>query len=350
MKLNLSVKDLFNHMLILGLAQIVEEEMPESSHVTVCWPDPQSAEINWLDGEDLSIEEAAEAVWNFKEKLLTHIKPSEDGVAIDRTIEIKSAKNKSKHSPLSPRIAKKSDFTEAVWNSYFKTRNEILDSMDEVSPLFVKLVRALGFPSYWTEESAVKNYRDNLDISASLWEMAPRNSGSEFFNTKYFSRLASIEQLDSEAICKHIQGTDSDAHGDNRNASGFHCPSPTDSCQAWIAYHGMAMFPARPVTHGSCVSVTQGVLSRGREKRFVLPVPDVPITIDRYAAISRNDSLYTQVANPEPNQHGNLTKARDSSWLVAHGITHIEEFARFRGGSDSCPEYFALEGRISAIK
>jgi hypothetical protein len=351
MKLNLSVNDLFNHMLVLGLAQIVEEEMPEAGHVTICWPDPQTSEIGWLDGGDLSINEAAEAVWSFKEKVLSHIGPNGGEAPIDRTIQIRGAKGVRDCSPLSPRIANKPAFTEAVWSSYFGVRNEILDSMDEVSPLFVRLVRALGFPSYWSELSSIRSIQGNLDIGASSWEMAPRNSGSEFFTNKYIPLLKGImKSLDAGDIAKHVQGICSDARGTDRNASGLHRPSPTDSCRSWIAYHGLALFSVRPVTQGSCVSVSQGLLSLGGNTEFVLPIPTKPITIGSYAAASRFDGIYLLASGSSGGQDAARSRAQDVSWFAAHGIAYIIEFTRFKGGSASCPEYFALEGHVSALE
>jgi hypothetical protein len=354
MKLNLSVNDLFNHMLVLGLAQIVEEEMPEAGHATVCWPDPQTAEIGWLNGEDLSIGEAAEAVWDFKEKILSYVGPNGDGTAIDGTIQIRGAKKARDCSPLSPRIANKPDFTEAVWHSYFGTRNKILDSMDEVSPLFVKLARALGFPAYWSEISGISTRRDDVRLSVSLWDMTPTNGGGEFYSRKYFKLLTTrMRSLTREDIAERIQGDRLDIQNSSQSAeyaAGLHRPASTDGCLSWIAYHGIALFPARPVTNGSCVSVTLGVIDKGRKQEFVLPIPDKPVTLGRYAAVSRYDGLYVLAAELQTNQNAGNLMAQDVAWLVAHNVTHIITFKRFKDTSGKNPEYYALGGHVFTIE
>lgn len=351
MELNLSVDDLFNHMLVLGLAQIVEEEMPEKGHVTVCWPDPQTAKIGLLNGGDLSIEKAAKAVWSFKEKILSHVSPNGGGVAIDGTIQVTGAKGVRDCSPLSPRVVtNKSDFTEDAWRSYFETRNDILDSMDETSPLFVKLARAFGFPTYWSEISGVRSRRNDVTLSVSLWDMTPRNGGREFYSQKYLKLLTTcMRSLTETDIAERILGNQLDAKSDEY-AAGLHQLLLTDRCLSWIAYHGIALFPARPVTNGTCVSVTLGVIDKEGKKEFVLPIPDKPITLDRYAAVSRYDGLYVLAAKLLGMNQNADHLMEQAAWLVAHGITHIITFERFKDDSGKCPKYFACEGHVSTIE
>lgn len=352
----MSAYDLFSHVFAVGLVAILREEMHSPRPLGLRWVDPTALVVEPLGGGSLPIEEAAGATKDFISKLAQHLS----------TINCRVVVGGKSHSPLSPRITKA--FAEGERNEYFAKRLSALDDMRAVSPLFVRLVNALGFPSYWSELSSIKALQGNLDISASTWEMAPRNSGSEFFVNKYVPFLEMLAGLGADEVACRLVGTVEDAAKADRNTCGLHRPGPTDVLRSWVAFHGLASFPTRPLTRGSCCSVAVGVLRPLPKQRgktyFVVPVPCETVSLERYEAACRYAGLYelarSAVGDMRADGAGFAVEktahlpdgpgsARACMWLRAHGIGQVALFERYQGGSASCPEYFALEGHVLSI-
>lgn len=346
MRLELSANNLFSHMLALGLASMLDEDSEIESPVLMRWGSPQEVEIIAGDGH-LDERCAARAVRRF----ICAVAECESSLAATEVVSGAS------HSPASPRIAKK--LTDDEWVRYFSARRNIVDEAESSVPLFAKLVCSLGFPCYWSELSTVKALKGNLDIGASVWEMAPRNSGSEFMKNKYFKMLRSIAGEEDDAIVARLVGAEANSDGESRNACGFHAPGSEDTLRAWIALHGMASFDVRPVTHRSCSAISSGVVrdDTTRATYFVLPVPDSFASLQRYRAIARNASCHSLARFLLGSKGGGGSRSTGSAsmefavqWLSNHGVAALALFPRKKGGTQNCPEYYAMEGSIRLLE
>ena len=353
MRINVSSKSLFSHMEMLGLASILEQDEMIVAPICVHWESPHVAIISSV-GKDITLEEAAEAVRRYVINLLDY----KSDIAREIIIGSTDKKEGISHSPLSPRISH--SFSAIEWADYFRVRREVLDKTGGALPLFSNLVCSLGFPCYWSSLSALRSNQGKVDLCSSAWEMAPRNSGSEFMKNKFLKQLELIRLLEPDDIAKRLCGAEFDSAGEDRNACGLHAPGMEDVLVSWIALHGISCCDVRPVTSGSCRSLTSGVLRirrRGFNKVFfVLPVPMVAVTLSRYIAAIRYEGLYRVAASQIDGirwQNGYSTNQvqapghhREIDWLVKHGMGAIAYFERKRAGSDSCPEYYALEGEM----
>ncbi|MEE8722132.1 MAG: hypothetical protein SOI38_03940 [Eggerthellaceae bacterium] len=349
MKMSGSARDFFSHMKLLGLAAIVSSYPTEGgvdslSPVTVWWESPDTMVLSSLT-HDVSVEQAAACVRAYLDDL------ARDEKMIRQTVKVGG----KDHSPLSPRIAK--SLTDQEWTMYQGVRQEIIDHAEGNEPLFARLVNALGFPAYWSTSLEGAKGKLNLDSGASQWEMAPRNSGSEFMKNKYLEHVRACEQLSVDDIAARIRGDEADDCGKDRNASGLHAPAYLDVLMSLVALSGIALFPTAMATTGQVGSVSTAVTTQranGRKQtHFVLPIVNRAVTIERYQAICRNASVY-RIANAafqssQVDVTDSLAEA-SASWLHAHDVDHVVAFQRFVGGSDSCPEYYALEGEIYPVR
>lgn len=345
MRMNGSVKDLLSHMELLGLASITSVFSDYASRVILGWKSPDTMVLN-AAARELTVDEVSACVRVYLDDLL------DEQELISQMIDVGG----KEHSPLSPRVAKGLNSKE--WASYQSTRDEILDRAGVENPLFVSLVTALGFPAYWSKCLRSQKGRESLDMGASLWEMAPRNSGSEFMKNKYLEHLRFCERFTVEDIAAHIRGEKVEDNGKDRNSSGLHAPAfHLDVLMSFIALTGISLFPVRPVTSGSVGSVSAGTMTTRVDRRryncFVLPVTKQPVTLGRYTSICRNPSMY-EVANSAvrgQNDFGwHAAIGAPASWLGSHAVSHIVTFHRFAGGTPSCPEYYAQEGTVIPIE
>lgn len=348
MKMQGSARDLFSHMKLLGLAAIVSsyrenDSISSFSPVTVWWEDPGTMVLSSIL-HDVSVEEAALCVRAYLDDLVR----SEQ--TIRRTVKVGG----KEHSPLSPRIAK--EFSNQEWVSYQSVRQDIVDQAVSSVPLFADLINALGFPAYWSTTLDGAKGKSKLDLGASLWEMAPRNQGSEFMQNKYLKHISTCEGLSVDEIAARICGNEIDAKREERNASGLHAPAYLDVLLSFVALSGIGLFPTRPITAGEVGSVSTAVTTQrigGRKQaHFVLPVISHGITLERYKGICRNAAMY-RIANGV--LRGSQDVALDAqtgasaTWLQSHDVGYLAVFRRHVGGSPSCPEYYAREGTIIPV-
>lgn len=345
MNLKVSANNLFSHMLVLGIGSILDEDQKINAPVSLYWNSPEEAVI-LANGEDIEVGAVSEVVGRFLDLV------EENEPCLDAFVEVSD----KPHSPLSPRIAK--SLTNQEWSNYFSSRRAILDLSDESLPLFSELVCSLGFPCYWSDSSTVRSLQGNLDIGASTWEMAPRNSGSEFMKSKYFKMFRTVSRLDGSAIASRLEGKEFDSVNELRNACGFHSPGAEDVLLSWIALHGIASFDVRPVTRGACSSLVSGVVQDGVTKAlyFALPVPFEPITLQRYRAICRFSGMYRIAwgivsgrSDADARFGTNAPSSSDAEWLQAHNVTALALFRRKKAGTANCPEYYAMEGSVHLL-
>lgn len=348
MRIQGSVRDLFSHMKMLGLATIVssyrfDKENNSFSPVAVWWESPDAMVLSSAT-RDISVDEAAECVRAYLDDLI------EGEEVVQRMVSVGG----KDHSPLSPRIAK--SFSDQEWLSYRAVRQSIIDYSEREVPLFGSLVNALGFPAYWSETLDESKGKLNLDLGASLWEMAPRNQGSEFMKNKYFKHVRACEQLSVQDIGDRIRGEVLDSRNELRNASGLRAPAHLDVLLSFVALSGIELFPTRPITVGrvgsaSTAATTQRVGGR-KQTFFVLPIVDRAVTLEKYSAICRNAAMYRVANETIRNSQStalDVSIAPSRSWLLSHGVSHLAVFHRFVGGTPSCPEYYANEGDVVSV-
>lgn len=347
MRLKGSVNDLLAHMEMLGLARILEWDNQTDGTITVYWPDPRTMEIGLL-GRELSLGQVAAAVRRYLQKVNAEMDDLEKSVIIGG----------KEHSPFSPRVAK--ELSREEWKQYFDCRSNAVDALEKRNPLFVSLLGALGSASYWPAKNDSKKASPNLDLGASLWEMAPRNSGSEFMRNKYLKLFKLIADLSPEDISQRLSGEVVESRKETRNPCGFRCPGKSDLLMSWIAYQGISCFPTRAVTEGG--SRNHDALSVGtmevhlpndqQSTYFVLPVPTRQITLSRYLACCRYQGLCIQaegLVSPSSTALDTPACATSAEWLKRHGIGHVAMFLRHKGGTKNCPEYWAEPGRVAPL-
>lgn len=348
MRMSGSAQDLFSHMKLLGLAAIVSSYRSQGgggslSPVTVWWESPDTMTLSTVS-QDITVEEAAECVRTYLDDLIRDVE------VIQRTVKVGG----KGHSPLSPRIAK--ELNDGEWASYQSARQSIVDHSEREVPFFANLVNALGFPAYWSTTLDESKGKPNLDLGASLWEMAPRNQGSEFMKNKYLKHMHACERLSVSDIVDRINGDGLDHGGELRNASGLHSPAYIDLLLSFIALSGIELFPTRPITVGKAGSVSTAVTTQrvdGRKRSyFVLPITRRAVTLERYKSICRNSAIYriadAAVCDPSFSKTEPLMGA-SATWLHSHDVSHLVVFHRFIGGTPSCPEYYANEGGIVSV-
>ena len=343
-----SVTELFSHMKLIGLALIASEylynkETAEDDRVLIGWESPDTAVLS-TSLKDLPVETVAVCVREYVDNLVESLD------TISQTISVA----KKEHSPLSPRIAK--ELTPPEWSLYQSKRTDIVDLIRDDNPIFSMLVNSLGFPAYWSSTLEGQKGKTDLDLGASRWEMAPRNSGSEFIKNKYLALIRACSDASVDEIAGRICGDRFDDQGGERNACGLHAPAHLDVLMSLIALTGIAVFPTMPVTTGKTGSISAGALTvrvNGRKKTyFVLPVTGYPVTLDKYAAICRNAELYqnaSQAVGAGSMFLNEVAAGSSGVWLASHGGKHVVTAPRVVAGSPSCPEYYALEGTVTQV-
>lgn len=354
MEMSLEADDLFSHMVLLGLAHMVRWD--KHSPVVINWKSPELAVID-CEPSGLNIEEASLAVWNYKELIKFELPVISCDVEIiskklppkNKTVEDKLAQ----HSPLSPRIGALSDDDLC---SYYKTRHAIVDSIGSDNGLLSEVIGGLGSASYWARK---QKETDKLvpDGGASKWEMADRRRGDEFFRSDYLDIFNKhIAGYSLECVREHLQGHKVTEDKESYTC-GFSIPSKKDVLRAWVAYHGFAAFPTRPVTRyprrSSLSSSTVEV--EGGKTWFVLPAPKEPITLERYLSVCRSDALidtaraYVSGKDEQPCARQRLS-SKHHEYLHSHGVDYIVLFEKnVHKASKSDTSYWALPGKCIAI-
>lgn len=359
MEMMLSARDLYSHMVVLGLAAICDADEVLDGPVTICWEHPGMVVIGLRDAA-LEVEDAAAAVRRYLDVLID-VRPT-----ISNTICLgtdKQGKMRLK-SPLSPRIANVVDLDARCgsdgmtnWEQYHGVRHRILDEISANVPVFRSLIGSLGMAAYW--KSGYGNQRDvRPDTGASLWEMAPRNQGSEFMTNKFIKMLDDVANLSPDAIVSRLAGRAVLNEKDLRNTGGFRSPSPTDTLLSFIALHGISSFAVRPVAEGRSGSITDGSLTikdKVRTDYFVVPVATAPVTLSRYRSVCRSEALGMLAEawlGKQAEKEGSGFSASLSSrshWLGEHSIGYVGVFERIKAGTANCPEYYAAPGTLVQV-
>lgn len=365
MELKGVASDLLSHLFLLGAAAIIEQDEEIISPATITWKDPTTMQLSTLDGA-IDFDDLANAIWRYKEKTLSERDLLERTITIDIRSNTQSDAQPKNHSPISPRVA--SSLSDTEWKAYFTTRTQIIDGLIRPNVLITRLACSLGYPSYWSASENGKDKALNLYHGASTWEMASRKSGREFIINKYLKMLNYIAPLTVDDIAARLTFTITDSKKEKGNACGFHKPESvgcTDVLIAWIAYHGIACFPTRPVVNCTALfgSLSTGVIVMRKDHRrvfFTLPITNQPVTLARYLSLCRSSSLYRATrwafdVETSPQCTSMLSSsvapiARDIIFLNDHQVHQIALFERYEDDSSKqSVEYWALPGRIATL-
>ncbi|WP_328848561.1 hypothetical protein [Micromonospora zamorensis] len=240
------------------------------------------------------------------------------------------------------------------WRSLQDRRHDMLDRLTDVRALLdLRLIAALGEPSYWRKNRQGQRLQDD---GASRLEMQPRNQGSEFVGNRIRPLAAAVAARTAAAICDGLLGRSvRDEIGkdrpDSRTPTGFASPRPTDNAMAWCALWGISQFPIAQRTNG--FAITSGHIGRGTSGYFYVPVWDGRWRTARHRTIIASEQLSQFAATGlSLDSIGRASDDDPSSgeaarqWLVSRGVTAVVRFPVYRFGSDSAPERRAMLGEL----
>ena len=327
--------DAFAHLLLVGLASILEDASPE-----------RDCEIWWRDYEHACIRANDDLVWLSVARIVR-----EHAMRWHKSVWLKangvysadesgrSRKNKTSEAPpiratLSPRLGTPS--SRKRWESLQHDRIEAIDALQTV--LDRRYVGSLGEPSYWSGKYP--------DRGASRWEMVPRNSGQEFVTGRLVPLAKNVAGRTDEQVSNGLQGrTLVDEIGQNKadshSPTGLHHPSAADNAQVWCALFGVSTFPVAKSTQEKETSTAAFFQVRGQTPYAVLPLWDEPWTLQRYRAVVRSRALLNidldHVLNGESGESGRNGKrlltttelSQSSRWLIAKGVRLCVLFSQY---------------------
>lgn len=255
-----------------------------------------------------------------------------------------------KRALMSPRISVIT--TGEGWRSLQDRRHDVLDQlMDERALLDLRLLAALGEPSYWSKNRKGDRLQDD---GASRLEMQPRNQGSEFIGNRIRPLAAAVAARTASAVADGLLGHSvrdeiGKDHPTSRTPTGFAAPGPTDNALAWCALWGILQFPIAQRTDG--FAITTGHIGRGTAGYFYVPVWSGRWRTARHRTILASRALSrlatTGLTPKDLGRDSDDDAAQREAarqWLACRGVTAVVRFPVHRFGSDSAPERRAMLG------
>jgi CRISPR-associated protein Csb3 len=253
---------------------------------------------------------------------------------------------------MSPRISAISSVE--GWRSLQEGRHQVLHRLtEERAMLDLRLIAALGEPSYWRFNRQGQRLQDD---GASRLEMQPRNQGSEFVGNRIRPLAAAVAARTAAAISDGLLGRSvRDEIGKDlpasRTPTGFASPGPADNALAWCALWGISQFPIAQRTNG--FAITTGHIGRGTAGHFYVPVWNGHWRTARLRSILASGQLCRFARTGLPSDDDRRAPDDDGSsgeaarqWLASRGVTAVVRFPVKRFGSDSAPERRAMLGEI----
>jgi CRISPR-associated protein Csb3 len=332
---------MLSHMALYGLAAIVEDH------------GLQGVRLSWTGGMAprpvLSTPQATpEAVG----EIVRRHAARHDSLESWPRRQIREGEQRALMSPRISVIASDED-----WRSLQDRRHAVLDQlMDDRALLDLRLIAALGEPSYWRKNRKGDRLQDD---GASRLEMQPRNQGSEFVGNRIRPLAAAVAARTAAAVADGLLGRGvRDEIGKDqptsRTPTGFAAPGPTDNALAWCALWGISQFPIAQRTSG--FARTSGHIGRGTSGYFYVPVWDGRWRTARHRTILASGKLAQFAATGLTPSDPARASDEDASnheaarlWLKKRGVTAVARFPVHRFGSDSAPERRAMRSELLKV-
>lgn len=303
--------DLFNHMLMLGLATIIEDANP-SVHCLTQWD--ERLDRFRIDAGTLTLDDAADIVSN-------HAKHAAESLQLNSTFM------HGKHSTMSPRISNIT--TSDDWRQLQQARNTAIDNMS--NSMQRRYWGALGQPASWCERS---------DWGASRWEMVARNGGNEFVNGRLLPLAEAVANRTVQQVESGLSGDtliDEIGHNktDSRTATGLHSPQPTDNAKAWCALMGVANFPTIPSIMNQRSATSAVIQQRGHNPTAAIPLTSQWTTMAKTRSILRSLPL--------------IQASKNKQWLKAQHVEAVCIFNQYVSDNINAPERWFENATITSL-
>jgi CRISPR-associated protein Csb3 len=256
---------------------------------------------------------------------------------------------------MSPRISAIS--TSEGWRALQQRRHDVLDQLTDARALLdLRLIAALGEPSYWSKNRKGDRLQDD---GASRLEMQPRNQGSEFVGNRLRPLAAVVAartpaEVSAGLLGRSVRDEIGKDQATSRTPTGFAAPGPTDNALAWCALWGISQFPLALRT--TKFAATTGHLGRGTAGHFYAPVWRGRWRTARHRTIlaSRQLLQFAKVGLSPDDLDGSdggddVPAEAARRWLASRDVTAVVRFPVHRFGSDSAPERRAMLGDILKV-
>lgn len=356
--------DAFTHLLLVGLASILEDADEERT-CEIWWNGSEYRAHIRTNDDDLDWNACAHIVHEHARRWHESSWLGASG----------TYSGSAKRATLSPRLGMSS--TREGWESLQHDRCEAIDALQTI--LDRRYVGALGEPAYWAGSMDAREYTP--DRGASRWEMVPRNRGQEFVTGRLVPLARAIADRTDEQIAEGLAGDSvvdeiGKNKSDSRSSTGLRPPSAVDNAQVWCALFGVSAFPVFRSTQTKRGPTTALFQVKGRNPFAVLPLWDEPWTLQRYRAVVRSQALLIVALESvlgipkaaEKTKEGetreeektkndidarllttaNVQKSR--KWLIDKGVETCMLFPQSVSNNKSAPERWLLQGKALSLK
>lgn len=362
LEINGRYDDAFSHLLLIGLASILEDA-DEQRTCMIWWKERGMAVIRPSD--DLSWEDCAAIVQAHARRWRDSSWLNASDVYSGTKKTTKQAKSavSEKRATLSPRLGTPS--SPDKWRLLELNRSRAIDALQTV--LDRRYIGALGEPSYWSGDMTANGYTP--DRGASRWEMVARNRGQEFITGRLRPLSETVALRETSQLEDGLRGvkvTDETGKNksDSRTPTGLRNPSVTDNAQAWCALFGVSAFPMMKSTtnkRGSTAAITQ---ISGQNPFAILPIWLSPWTLGRYRTVVRSRALLTIGLNEafcdsawddieqSRTRSGitTVTMKQSRQWLKDKGVEYCVAFPQYVSDNNSAPERWLMKGHPVFLK
>ena len=297
--------DAFSHLLMVGLASILEDANPDRVCLFRWLDDLQAFEIKTND--DLDIDQISKVVSEHAKRWSQSLPlTSQD----DYTVSNESDKPSGAfHATMSPRLSNLG--VPYGWEKLQRNREAAVDAMETFGDY--RYFGALGQPSYWSGEQT--NHSLRSDFGASRWEMVTRNKGQEFIGGRLFPLAQKVAARPIEKVRDGLLGTTiEDEVGGNKAFSR--------------AATGQIKGPIRFA---------------------ILPLFDQYWTTAKYRSVIRSEAL-AQFGIQQARFRGDQVMSAASDWLEEKGVPACCLFNQFMSDNKSAPERWLEPGEIIPVK
>lgn len=347
-KFSADASDAFSHLLMVGLASILEDD-DTARCCRFRWLDTLRA-FEFETSDELNIDQMAAIISEHAKRWAQSLPlNSEDDYTI---VSESNTSGKTLHATMSPRLSGLS--VPCGWRKLQKDREAAIDSMRTFGDY--RYFGALGQPSYWSGE---QSHKLRSDFGASRWEMVTRNRGQEFIGGRLLPLSQCVAARSVENIRDGLLGTKiEDEIGNNKStsraATGLHAPAKTDNARAWCALMGVAAFPTRVTTRGDDMARDSSAALfqiKGPVRFAILPLFDQYWTTAEYRSVVRSEALARFGIQKILSTDTEMQLVDVSSdWLEEKGVAACCIFNQFVSDNASAPERWLEQGEIIPVQ